>query len=188
MHNLRKSWTNGLASTSGTEQQTKTEQQNATHAESVTMLGISKQDILRLGGTWPPVGTIHRTGMETYKCNALPAICTNKDGNGISVDDLTKLSADELRKLCKQQDARERMQWPSFDKWWSSIERSPLNRWNQSVESLTVQQREQYISELRSARWRLMYTEFYNSTNTNRLKAIAQKLYDLTGHDGYLWI
>jgi hypothetical protein len=117
----------------------------------------------------------------------LPAICTNKDDNGLSVDDLTKLSADELRALCKQQDAKERMAWQSFDKWWTTIERKPISRWRKSVESLTAKQRQQLIDELRSERWRLMFTEFYSATNTNKLKVIAQKLYDLTGHEGYYW-
>ena len=178
---------NGSVNTSATEQQTSTARPSATLAESVTMLGISKQDILRLGGIWPPVGTTQRTDTGTFKCSVLPAICTNKDGNGLSVDDLTKLSADELRALCKQQDARERMEWQSFDKWWTTIERKPISRWRKSVESLTAKQRQQLIDELRSERWRLMFTEFYNATNTNRLKAIAQKLYDLTGHEGYYW-
>jgi hypothetical protein len=161
--------------------------QSATPVASVTMLGICKQDILRLGGIWPPVGTTQRTDTETYNVNALPAICTNKDGNGLSVEDLTRLSKDELRALCKQQDARERMEWQSFDKWWTTIEKKPLSRWRRSVESLSAKQRQQLIDELRSERWRLMFTEFYNVTNTNRLKAVAQKLYDLTGHEGYYW-
>ena len=88
----------GLANTSDTEQQTSTVKPSATHAGSVTMLGISKQDILHLGGIWPPVGTTQRTDTGTSSVNALPAICTTKGVSGLSVDDLTKLSKDELKK------------------------------------------------------------------------------------------
>lgn len=125
--------------------------------------------------------------MGTSRCSALPAICTNKDGSGISVEDLTRLSKDELRALCKRQDARERMEWQSFDKWWTTIETKPTSRWRRSVESLTAKQRHQLIDELRSKRWRLMFTEYYDANNSNRLKIIARQLYDLTGHEGYYW-
>ena len=104
---------NGSANTSAIEQQTSTVKPSATHAESVTMLGISKQDILRLGGIWPPVGTTQRTDTATSSASALPAICTTKGVSGLSVDDLTKLSKDELRRLCEIQNRLDRMEWQS---------------------------------------------------------------------------
>ena len=82
---------NGSVKQLDTEQQTKTDLQNAGRAERVTMLGIYTQDILHHGGIWPPDGTTERTEPAVSCHNALPAICTTKDGSGISVDDLTKL-------------------------------------------------------------------------------------------------
>ena len=103
----------GSANISVTERQTSTVKQSAGHAESVTMLGISKLDILRLGGIWPPVGTTQRTDTGTSSVNALPVICTTKGVSGLSVDDLTKLSKDELKRLCEIQNRLDRMEWQS---------------------------------------------------------------------------
>ena len=103
----------GTANTSGTEQQTSTVKPSAGHVDDVTMLGISKQDILRLGGIWPPVGTTQQTVTAMSSVSALPAICTTKGVSGLSVDDLTKLSKDELRRLCEIQNRLERMEWQS---------------------------------------------------------------------------
>ena len=177
---------NGFANTSDTEQQTSTVKLNATPAESVTMLGISKRDILRLGGIWPPVGTTQQTVTAISNVNALPAICTTKDGSGISVDDLTKLSAVELKRLCELRNARDRMEWRNSGNSLTVTKSKRTPNWQQSLPSLTDQQREKLIHELRDERRKLLLKVNYDSWDTNRLRRIGFKLYVLTGHLAYV--
>jgi len=177
---------NGLVKQSDTEQQTKTDLQNAGRAEHVTMLGISKQDISHLGGIWPPAGTTERTEPATSCHNALPAICTTKDGSGISVDDLTKLSTVELKRLCELRNARDRMEWRNSGNSLTVTKSKRTPNWQQSLPSLTDQQREKLIHELRDERRRLLLKVNYDSWDTNRLRRIGFKLYVLTGHLAYV--
>ena len=177
---------NGLVKQSDTEQQTKTDLQNAGPAEHVTMLGISTQDILHLGGIWPPVGTTERTEPATSCRSALPAICTTKDGSGISVDDLTRLSADELKRLCELRNARNRMEWKNSGNYLSDTRWKLPPIWYRNLPSLTDQQREKFIHELREERRKLLLKVNYDSWDTNRLRRIGFKLYVLTGHLAYV--
>lgn len=175
----------GSANTSDTKQQISTAKPNAGHAEHVTMLGISKQDILRLGGIWPPVGTIPRTDTVTVCHSALPAICTTKEGSGISVDDLTNMSEEELRKLCDLQNARDRMVWRNSENSLISTKPKQLPKWCANLPLLTEQQKKQRIHELREERRRLFYIE-YNSRYSTKLRKIGYELYVLTGCIAYV--
>ena len=176
----------GTANTSDTGQLTSTVKPSAGHADDVTMLGISKRDILRLGGTWPPVGTTHQTDTAMSSVSALPAICTTKDGSGISVDDLTRLSADELKRLCELRNARDRMEWRNSGNSLTVTKSKRTPNWQQSLPSLTDQQREKLIHELRDERRRLLQKVNYDSWDTNTLRRIGFKLYVLTGHLAYV--
>ena len=133
----------GTAKRSDTEQQTPKDTPSALPVTHVTMLGISIAGILQAGGTWPPVGTIQRTASVTQPRSALPAICTTKGGNGISVKDLTALSTDELRRLCERQSARESMRWKSLDNCASVTDERLNNTLHKRLRSLTDQQREE---------------------------------------------
>ena len=177
---------NGLVKQFDTEQQTKTALQNAGRAEHVTMLGISRQDILHLGGTWPPAGTTETTEPATSCRNALPAICTTKVGSGISVDDLTKLSADELKTLCELRNARDRMEWRNSGNYLSDTRWKLPPTWYRNLPSLTDQQKEKLIHELRDERRKLLQKVNYDSWDTNKLRRIGLKLYVLTGHLAYV--
>ena len=170
----------GLANTSDTGQQTSTVKPNAGHAESVTMLGISKRDILRLGGIWPPVGTTQRTDTATSNASALPAICTTKGVSGLSVDDLTKLSKDELRRLCDLQNRLDRMEWQSCDS--SPIITNPSARdsfWR-NLPSMSEEIKQQHITELRGERRRILAAEHTNHYSA-QISRVNRKLYALTG-------
>ena len=170
----------GLANTSDTGQQTSTVKPNAGHAESVTMLGISKRDILRLGGIWPPVGTTQRTDTATSNASALPAICTTKGVSGLSVDDLTKLSKDELRRLCEIQNRLDRMEWQSCDS--SPIITNPSARdsfWR-NLPSMSEEIKQQHITELRGERRRILAAEHTNHYSA-QISRVNRKLYALTG-------
>ena len=171
---------NGSANTSDTGQQTSTVKPSVTHAESVTMLGISKQDILRLGGIWPPVGTTQRTDTETSNVSALPAICTTKGVSGLSVDDLTKLSKDELKRLCDLQNRLDRMEWQSCDS--SPIITNPSARdsfWR-NLPSMSEEIKQQHITELRGERRRILHAK-HTSHYSAQMSRVNRKLYALTG-------
>ena len=170
----------GLANTSDTGQQTSTVKPNAGHAESVTMLGISKRDILRLGGIWPPVGTTQRTDTATSNASALPAICTTKGVSGLSVDDLTKLSKDELRRLCEIQNRLDRMEWQSCDS--SPIITNPSARdsfWR-NLPSMSEEIKQQHITDLRGERRKILAAE-HTSHYSAQMARVNRKLYALTG-------
>ena len=172
----------GTAKRSDTEQQTKTDMPSALPAIHVTMLGISIAGISQAGGTWPPVGTIQPTASVTQPLSALPAICTTKDGNGISVKDLTALSVDELRKLCERQSARESMAWKTLDNCANVTDERLNDTLHARLRSLTDQQREAKIQELRDERIRLFNEKANNETKRT---SIGDQLYLLTGHLGY---
>ena len=177
---------NGSANTSDTEQQTSTVKPSATHAESVTMLGISKQDILRLGGIWPPAGTTQRTDTATSNVNALPAICTTKGVSGLSVDDLTKLSKDELKRLCEIQNRLDRMEWQSFDS--SPITTRPKSNdsfWR-NLPSMSEEVKQKHITALRDARRKLLLAD-HTTQYTSRMRRVEAKLYALTGNIIYAY-
>ena len=176
----------GLANTSDTGRQTSTVKPSAGHADDVTMLGISKRDILRLGGTWPPVGTTQRTDTETSSVNALPAICTTKGVSGLSVDDLTKLSKAGLRRLCEIQNRLDRMEWQSCVS--SPITTRPKSNdsfWR-NLPSMSEEIKQQHITELRDARRRLLLAD-HTTQYTSRMRKVEEKLYALTGNIIYAY-
>jgi len=172
----------GTAKRSDTEQQTPKDTPNALPATHVTMLGISIADILQAGGTWPPGGTIQRTASVTQPLSAWPAICTTKGGNGISVQDLTALSPDELRKLCESHSARVSMRWKSLDNCANVTDERLNNTLHKRLRSLTDQQREVKIQELRDERIRLLNDK---RNNGDRRVTVGDQLFVLTGHLGY---
>lgn len=172
----------GTAKRSDTEQQTKTALPSALPVTHVTMLGISIADILQAGGTWPPVGTIQPTASVTQPRNALPAICTTKDGNGISVQDLTALNRDELRTLCERHSARESMAWKNLGNCANVTDERLNNSLHKRLRSLTDQQREAKIHELRDERLRLLHDK---RNNGSQRVTVGDQLYILTGHLGY---
>ena len=172
----------GTARRSDTEQQTAQDSPNALPVTRVTTLGISIADILQAGGTWPPVGTIQPTASATQPRSALPAICTTKDGSGISVRDLTALSADELRTLCERHSARESMAWKNLDNCANVTDERLNNSLHERLRSLTDQQREARIHELRQERLKLMHER---ANNDARRRVVGDQLYVLTGYLGY---
>jgi len=173
---------NGTAKRSDTEQQTPKDTPSALPVTHVTMLGISIAGILQAGGTWPPVGTTQRTASVTQRRNALPAICTTKGGNGISVKDLTALSEDELRKLCESHSARVSMQWESLENCTNVTDERLNDTLHKHLRSLTDQQREARIQELRDERLRLFNEK---ANNESKRTSVGDQLYLLTGHLGY---
>ena len=176
----------GLANTSDTEQRISTVKQSATPAESVTMLGISKQDILRLGGTWPPVGTTPRTDTATSSASALPAICTTKGVSGLSVDDLTKLSKAELRKLCEIQNRLDRMEWQScVSSPITTREKSRDSFWR-NLPSMSEEIKQKHITELREERRRILLAD-HTTQYTARMRRVEERLYALTGNIIYAY-
>ena len=172
---------NGSANTSDTKQQTSTEKQSAGRADGVTMLGISKQDILHLGGIWPPDGTTQRTDMATYNASVLPAICTNKGGSGISVDDLTKLSKAELRRLCEKLNDQGRTHSLSCDTLPNITKYKPRDTFWKNLPSMSEEIRERHIAELRDERRRLLLAE-HTSQYSATMRKLEEKLYALTGN------
>ena len=172
----------GTAKRSDTEQQTKTDMPSAIPATHVTMLGISIADILQAGGTWPPDGTTQRTASVTQPRNAWPAICTTKDGNGISVKDLTALNPDELRTLCERHSARESMAWKNLGNCANVTDERLNNSLHKRLRSLTDQQREARIHQLRDERTRLLNDK---RNNGSQRVTVGDQLYILTGHLGY---
>ena len=172
----------GTAKRSDTEQQTKTALPSALPVTHVTMLGISIAGILQAGGTWPPVGTIQRTESVTQPRSALPAICTTKGGSGISVQDLTNLKPVELRKLCESHSARVSMQWESLENCANVTDERLNDTLHKHLRSLTDQQREARIQELRDERLRLFNEK---ANNESKRTSVGDQLYLLTGHLGY---
>ena len=172
----------GTAKRSDTEQQTPKDTPSASLATHVTMLGISIADILQAGGTWPPGGTIQRTESGTQLRNASPAICTTKGGSGISVQDLTALSPDELRKLCESHSARVNMRWKSLNNCANVTDERLNNTLHKRLRSLTDQQKEVKIYELRQERIRLLNDK---RNNGDRRVTVGDQLYVLTGHLAY---
>lgn len=171
----------GSANTSATERQTSTVKPSATHAESVTMLGISKRDILRLGGTWPPVGTTQRTDTATCNVSVLPAICTTKGVSGLSVDDLTKLSKDALKRLCEIQNRLDRMEWQScVSSPITTREKSKDSFWR-NLPSMSEEIKQRHITELRDARRRILLAD-HTTQYTARMRKVEEKLFALTGN------
>ena len=171
---------NGLANTSDTGQQTSTVKPSATHAESVTMLGISKQDILRLGGIWPPVGTTQRTDTGTSNVNAWPAICTTKGVSGLSVEDLTKLSKDELKRLCEIQNRLDRMEWQSCVSSPTITNQSARDSFWRNLPSMSEEIKQKHITELRGERRRILAAE-HTSHYSAQMARVNRKLFALTG-------
>ena len=176
----------GLANTSAIEQQTSTEKPNAGHAESVTMLGISKQDILRLGGIWPPDGTTPKTAMGTSNVNALPAICTTRGVSGLSVDDLTKLSKDELRRLCEIQNRLDRMASQSCDSSPITTRRRRKDSFWRNLPSMSEEIKQRHITALREERRRILLAD-HTTQYTARMRRVEEKLYALTGNIIYAY-
>jgi len=172
-----------LANTSDTEQQTKPDSQSAGHAQHVTMLGISIADILRAGGTWPPVGTTPTTVTEMHCHSAPDVICTTKAGNGVSVNDLTSMSPAALKRLCEQHNASERMKWKNLGKCWTVTVPVYNEKFIERLPSLTDRQKQQMIYDLRNKRRRMLHAA--NSSTSQRAK-VNQQLYILTGHEAYL--
>lgn len=174
----------GTAKQSDTEQQTPTGLPNASPVTHVSTLGISIAAILQAGGTWPPVGTTQRTESVTQPRSALPAICTTKDGNGITVKDLTALSPEELRTLCSKHSRRESMGWKSLDNCANITDKRLSNTLHEHLRSLSDQQKEVKIQELRDVRSKLLFSVIDN--NAER-KSVNSQLYMLTGCVAYKW-
>jgi len=176
----------GLANTYATERQTSTVKPSATPAESVTMLGISKQDISRLGGIWPPVGTTQRTVTAMSSRNAWPAICTNRGVSGLSVDDLTKLSKDELRRLCEIQDRLDRMEWQNCVSSPITTKQKSNDSFWRNLPSMSEEIKQRHITELRDARRKLLLAD-HTTQYTARMRKVEEKLYALTGNIIYAY-
>jgi hypothetical protein len=170
----------GLANTSDTEQRTSLAKQSAGHADDVTMLGISKRDILRLGGIWPPVGTTPKTATETFCPNAWPAICTTKGVSGLSVDDLTKLSKAELRRLCEIQNRLDRMEWQSCVSSPTITNQSARDSFWRNLPSMSEEIKQKHITELRGERRRILAAE-HTSHYSAQMARVNRKLFALTG-------
>lgn len=172
----------GTAKRLDTGQQTPKDMPNALPVTHVTMLGISIAGILQAGGTWPPDGTTQRTASVTHNRNALPAICMTKGGSGILVKDLTALTPDELHRLCAMHSARKSMAWKSLDNCANVTDERLSNSLHVHLRSLTDQQREARIQELRDERLRLLNNK---GNNEDKRKSVGDQLYVLTGHRGY---
>lgn len=177
---------NGLVNTSATEQQTSTVKPSAGHADDVTMLGISKQDISRLGGIWPPVGTTPRTDTGTSSVSALPVICTTKGVSGLSVDDLTKLSKDELKRLCEIQNRLDRMEWQSCDSWPTITKHKSRDSFWRNLPSMSEEIKQKHITELREERRRILLAD-HTTQYTARMRRVEERLYALTGNIIYAY-
>ena len=176
----------GLANTSDTEQQTSTVKLSAGHADDVTMLGISKQDILRLGGIWPPVGTTQRTDTGTSNASALPVICTTKGVSGLSVDDLTKLSKDELKRLCEIQNRLDRMEWQSCVSSPITTRHKSRDSFWRNLPSMSEEIKQKHITELREERRRILLAD-HTTQYTARMRRVEERLYALTGNIIYAY-
>lgn len=172
------------ASISVIEQQIQPVTRNAGHAQHVTMLGICIADILRQGGTWPPVGTTPTTVTEMHCHNAPDVTCTTKGGNGVSVNDLTSMSPAALKKLCEQHNASERMKWKNSGKCWTVTVPVYNEKFIERLPSLTDRQKQKMIHELRNKRRRMLHADDNNATMR---KKIGQQLYMLTGHKAYIY-
>jgi len=176
----------GTANTSGTERQTSLVKQSAGHVDDVTMLGISKRDILRLGGTWPPVGTTQQTVTAMSSVSALPAICTTKGVSGLSVDDLTKLSKAELRRLCEIQNRLDRMEWQSCVSSPITTRHKSKDSFWRNLPSMSEDIKQQHITELREERRRILLAD-HTTQYTSRMRRVEEKLYALTGNIIYAY-
>ena len=173
-----------LANTSDTAQQTKPDSPSAGHAQHVTMLGICIADILRLGGTWPPVGTTPTTVTEMHYPSVPDVICTTKDGNGVSVNDLTSMSPAALKKLCEQHNASERMKWENSGKCLTLTVPVYNKKFLERLPYLSDRQKQQMIHDLRNKRRRMLHAA---NNNAEMRKKVGQQLYMLTGHKAYLY-
>ena len=176
----------GSANTSDTGQLTSTVKPSAGHADDVTMLGICKRDILRLGGIWPPVGTTQRMDTETSSVSALPAICTTKGVSGLSVDDLTKLSKAGLRRLCEIQNRLDRMEWQSCDSSPITTRHKSRDSFWRNLPSMSEEIKQRHITELRDARRKLLLAD-HTTQYTSRMRRVEEKLYALTGNIIYAY-
>lgn len=177
---------NGLVKQSDTEQQTQKDGPSVTHVtdpKHITMLGTSIADILQAGGIWPPVGTTQKTEPVTASRSAPDVIYSTKGGNGCSVEDLTNMNAAELKKLCEMQDARDRMVWTNSEHWLSVTSLKHNGNWLARLPSLSDQQREKLIYELREKRRQMLASK---TTNHSRAR-IAYRLYALTGCTAYVY-
>lgn len=172
------------ANTSDTEQQTKRDSPSAGHAAHVTMLGICIADILRAGGTWPPVGTTPTTVTEMHYPSVPDVICTTKDGSGVSVNDLTSMRPAALKKLCEQHNARERMKWENSGKCLTLTVPVYNKKFLERLPYLSDRQKQQMIHDLRNKRRRMLHAA---NNNVEMRKKVGQQLYMLTGHKAYLY-
>ena len=175
----------GTAKQSDTEQQTQKDTPSALPATHVTMLGISIAGILQAGGTWPPVGTIQRTASETQRRNAMPAICTTRGGNGISVEDLTALSVDELKALCNKQNFRESMASKNLGHCLTVTNPNVSYSLQKNLRSLSDQQRDAKIHELRNRLHKLLRDSKTGKSYYEQRINVTKQLYFLTGYHGY---
>ena len=175
----------GFRNALDTEQQTAQDLPNALPVTHVTMLGISIAGILQAGGTWPPVGTTQPTESVTQPRNALPAICTTKDGSGISVNELTALSAEELQRLCDSQKITDRIQLQNLENCTIDIKERLTTSAMKRLQSYDDQQK---LNRIRKIRRKL--EELYKQHNSKSQsifirKAYRDELYILTGYHGY---
>jgi len=175
----------GTAKRSDTEQQTQKDTPSALPATHVTMLGISIAGISQAGGTWPPVGTTQRTASVTQPHSALPAICTTKEGNGISVEDLTALSPDELKALCNKQNFRESLASKNLGHCLTVTNPNVSYSLQKNLRSLSDQQRDAKIHELRNRLHKLLRDSKTGKSYYEQRIHVTKQLYFLTGYHGY---
>ena len=136
---------------------------------------------MRLGGIWPPVGTTQRTDTATSNASALPAICTTKGVSGLSVDDLTKLSKAELKRLCEIQNRLDRMEWQSFDSLPTITKHKSRDSFWRNLPSMSEEIKQKHITELRGERRRILLAD-HTTQYTSRMRRVEERLYALTGN------
>lgn len=175
----------GTVKQSDTEQQTPTGLPNASPVTHVSTLGISIAAILQAGGTWPPVGTTQPTESVTQPRSALPAICTTKDGSGISVKDLTALSVDELKRLCNLQRINEVIPLQNLEDCSIDISERLTPCAMQRLQSYDDQQKRRRVNKLRRKLDVLYHEHNSKSQSIFIRKAYRDELYLLTGMHGY---
>jgi len=167
--------TSNGASTSDTALPTEMEKRGAGRAEELTMLGISTADILRLGGTWPPVGA-----KRTHAPSVPNAICTDRESSTYSGPSSTTRGKDSPTTLCAEHDRevqstrsnyfeQEQDCWPSGTSGWSK----------QSMHGMSAHTLKT-IQQLR--RLRHIALERKDDKAANKAKLA---LWELTGKPGY---
>jgi hypothetical protein len=178
----------GSANTSERNTQTMMAYCPASLADGSTMLSICIQDILQVGGTWPPVGMKITSGHS-----ASPATSSTKDSSGFLEKILTASSPAELRRLCDERSKQENTQRLS-SMTSPNTTAKPGKNW-QPIKGLSKGAATQ-VHRLRKERHKLFYWFLDNQGNQanhswayhsrkERLQAINFELTELTGLPQY---